>query len=79
MDGIVAGEVEPFGDDVVSDRPLTLIEAAEYLQVPLPTLRQLCKRRKISHARLNYRSFRFSRSDLDAYLAQRTIRANGTY
>jgi len=35
-------------DVVVPDRPLTLIEAAAELQVPLQTLRQLCKRKRVS-------------------------------
>jgi len=42
------------------DRPLTLEEAAEYLQLPSRTVRELCTRKKVAHARLNYRNFRFA-------------------
>jgi excisionase family DNA binding protein len=54
------------------DRPLTLEEAAEYLQLPPRTVRELCGRKKITHSKLHYRCLRFSRADLDAYLAKRT-------
>jgi excisionase family DNA binding protein len=53
------------------------MEAAEYLQLPVRTVRDLCRRRKISHARQNYRNYRFTRADLDVFLAKRTIRTNG--
>jgi excisionase family DNA binding protein len=58
-----------------SDLPLTLAEAAAYLKVPVRTLRELCKRKRVSHARLNYRTYRFRLDDLDAYLNRRTIPA----
>jgi len=55
------------------DRPLTLEEAADYLQLPPCTVRELCTRKKLTHARLNYRNFRFRRADLDTYLEKRTV------
>jgi len=54
---------------------MTLAEAAEYLQLPPRTVRELCTRKRLSHARLNYRNFRFRRDDLDAYLEKRTVLA----
>lgn len=57
------------------DRPLTLEEAAEYLQLPRRTVLDLCKGKKpkLTHARFDYRNIRFSRADLDAYIAKRTV------
>ena len=57
----------------ILDRPLTLEEAAEYLQLPSRTVRELCTRKKLAHARLNYRNFRFRRADLDAYVDKRIV------
>ena len=57
----------------LSERPLTIDEAAEYLQIPRRSLRELCEKKKISHSRLEYRNYRFRKSDLDAYLESRTV------
>jgi excisionase family DNA binding protein len=54
---------------------MTLSEAAAYLQLPPRTVRELCTRKKLSHARLDYRNFRFRRGDLDAYLDKRRVLA----
>ncbi len=58
---------------IISERQLTLEEAAEYLQIPRRSLRELCEKKKISHSRLDYRHWRFRKSDLDAYLENRTV------
>ena len=58
---------------LISDRPLTLEQAAEYLQIPRRSLRELCEKKKISHSRLDYRNWRFRKADLDAYLENRTV------
>ena len=58
------------------DRPLTLNEAAEYLQLPPRKLRELCTAKKINHARLDHRKWRFTRADLDLYIAKRTVVAS---
>jgi excisionase family DNA binding protein len=68
-----AAEPKPSPETAEVDRPLTLKEASEYLKLPPSTVRDLCKRKKLSHARINYRNWRFRRSDLDAYLAKRTM------
>jgi excisionase family DNA binding protein len=57
---------------ILANRPLTLKEAAEYLQLPPRTVRELYQRAKLSGAKLNYRAFRFRQGDLDTYLAKRT-------
>jgi excisionase family DNA binding protein len=64
-------------DVSLSDGPLTLAEAAAFLKIPIRSLRDLCKRKRVSHARLNYRTYRFRRSDLETYLNRRTIPAKG--
>jgi excisionase family DNA binding protein len=58
---------------IIPERPLTLEEAADYLQIPRRSLRELCEKKKISHARLDYRNWRFRKADLDAYLGNRTV------
>jgi excisionase family DNA binding protein len=60
-------------ESILSERPLTLEQAAGYLQIPRRSLRELCEKRKIAHARLDYRNWRFKKADLDAYLAKRTV------
>jgi len=51
---------------LISERPLTLEEAAEYLFISRYNLRILCRKKKISHSRLDYRNWRFRKADLDA-------------
>ena len=60
----------------ILDRPFTLIEAAEYLQLPPRAVRELCTAKKINHARLDHRNWRFTRADLDLYIAKRTVVAS---
>jgi excisionase family DNA binding protein len=57
------------------DRPLTINEAAEYLQLPRRAVRELCNKKKIRHTPLDFRNFRFSKADLDEFLAKRTMEA----
>lgn len=56
-----------------SDGLLDLTEAANYLKISNRTLRDLCKRRLVSYAKINYRNWRFRKSDLDMYLAKRKV------
>jgi excisionase family DNA binding protein len=58
------------------DRPLTLTEAAEYLQLPPRAVRELCTAKKINHALLDHRNWRFTREGLDLYIAKRTVVAS---
>jgi excisionase family DNA binding protein len=57
------------------DELLDLSAAAKYLKISNRVLRDLCKRRLVSYARINYRNWRFRKSDLDAYLAKRRVMA----
>ena len=61
---------------IISDRPLNLDEAAAYLQMPKRKLRELCWEKKIGHFRLDYRNYRFRKTDLDAYLEARNVVGN---
>jgi excisionase family DNA binding protein len=51
-----------------------LREAAEYLGFTLERLKNLCRDKRITHARIDYRTYRFKRIALDAYLTQFTKR-----
>lgn len=57
----------------IPERPLTLAEAADYLQIPLRSMRDLASRKKISHSRLDYRNWRFKKADLDGFLEKNRI------
>jgi excisionase family DNA binding protein len=63
----------------LSDVPLTLPEAAKYLQVSTRVLREWCNRNLIRYSRANYRRWYFRRSDLDAFLDRRTVNPKGVY
>jgi len=47
----------------------TLEEAAEYLRLTDRQLKDLCRDKNISHARFDYRTYRFRKSDLDEWFA----------
>lgn len=57
----------------LATRPFTLKEAAEYLQLPPRTVRELYKRGKLTGSKLHYRAYRFTLGDLDSYLAKRKV------
>jgi excisionase family DNA binding protein len=63
----------------IANRLLGIDEAAEYLGVTRRFLRELCLRKKIRHAKPNYRTWVFRREDLDAYLNRITQNAKGVY
>jgi excisionase family DNA binding protein len=52
---------------------LTLKEAAEYLQLPPRSVRELYKRGKLTGSKLHYGAYRFTLADLDAYVAKRKV------
>jgi excisionase family DNA binding protein len=58
---------------IILERPLTIEQAAQYLQIPRRTLRELCEKKKICHCRLDYRRWRFRKSDLDSFLETRNV------
>jgi len=45
-----------------------LAGAAQYLGMTTRKLKDLCRDKRIAHSRLDYRSYRFRRSDLEGYL-----------
>ena len=55
---------------------LTLEEAAKELKISITVMRQLCRERKIRAVRLD-KFYRIRVRDLNAYLDERTIEANG--
>jgi excisionase family DNA binding protein len=59
----------------LANRPFTLKEAAEYLQLPPRTVRELYNRGKLTGSKLHYRAYRFTLADLDAYVAKRKVLA----
>jgi excisionase family DNA binding protein len=46
---------------------MDVTEAAEYLRLSERQLRDLCRDEKITHARIDYRTYRFKKTDLDAW------------
>jgi excisionase family DNA binding protein len=61
------------------DGLLDLTEAANYLKISNRALRDICKRKGISYARIDYRNFRFRIADLEAFLDRITVRAKSVY
>ena len=57
------------------DALLTLEEAADFLRLTPQALQEACRRGEVTHARLDYRNYRFRFSDLDEYLMHRTFKA----
>ena len=55
---------------------LTLEEAAKELKISITVMRQLCRERKIRAVRLD-KSYRIRVRDLNAYLDEHTIEAEG--
>lgn len=55
-----------------SDPLLTADEAARLLRVPRSTLYELVRSRGLPHIRIGERGLRFTRSDLDGWIAENT-------
>jgi len=71
------GGVEPSSS--INDGLLDLSEAANYLRISNRARRDLCKRRAVAYAKINYRTWRFRRADLDRYLNRSTVQAKEVY
>jgi excisionase family DNA binding protein len=56
-----------------------LLGAAQYLDVPTLELKTLCKAGRITYARINRTTWRFTRRDLDSYIARNTFRARTVF
>jgi excisionase family DNA binding protein len=61
------------------DPLIDLTGAANYLKISNRALRDLCRRRVITHVRLDRLNWRFRRSALDAYLNRLTFKAKSVY
>jgi excisionase family DNA binding protein len=49
---------------------LDLRGGAQYLGMTTRKLKDLCRDKRITHSRLDYRTYRFTRADLDAWLTE---------
>jgi excisionase family DNA binding protein len=54
-------------------------EAAAYLRLTARQLRDLCRDQNISHARIDYRTYRFKRADLDEWFEAYKLRRKSAY
>jgi len=57
-------------ESLARDARLNLQEAAEYLGFTPRKLKDLCREKRITHSRPDYRTYRFKRADLDEWLEQ---------
>ncbi len=55
-----------------SDRIMNTMEAAGFLRLSIPALYMACERGQVPHIRFG-RRLRFRKSDLDRFLAERTV------
>jgi|ERR1700688_1889338 excisionase family DNA binding protein len=58
---------------------INLEEAMEYLRLTERQLRDLCRDRNITHVRVDYRTYRFKKSDLDEWFCAYTIKRKSIY
>jgi excisionase family DNA binding protein len=65
----------PLEDPPTKDASLNLVEASEYTGLTTRRLKDLCRERRITHSRPDYRTYVFKRADLDAWLDQYQIHA----
>jgi excisionase family DNA binding protein len=76
-------EQEPAPDPVpksASDFPyMDFNEACAYLRLTQRQLRELCRDQNITHARIDYRTYRFKKSDLDAWFEAYKMRRKSVY
>ena len=49
---------------------LDLRGAAQYLEMTTRKLKDLCRDKRITHSRLDYRTYRFTRAEVDAWLTE---------
>jgi excisionase family DNA binding protein len=70
---------QPMSVASVPEGGYDLSRAAQYLNMGVPKLRKLCREHKISHARPDYRTYIFTRSDLDEFLSRFRIQRKSAY
>jgi excisionase family DNA binding protein len=54
-------------------------EAAAYLRLTPRQLRDLCREQNISHARIDYRTYRFRKSDLEEWFQAYRVKRKSIY
>lgn len=54
-------------------------EATKYLRLTERQLRDLCRDQNITHARIDYRTYRFKKPDLDEWFDAYTIKRKSVY
>ena len=69
----------PFEEKMATSEYLTMEEAAEYLRLTERQLRELIKAGRISYAKIDYRNYRFKRSDLDEWFGAYKVHRKGVY
>jgi excisionase family DNA binding protein len=58
---------------------LDLAEACAYLRLTERQLKDLCRDQRITHARIDYRTFRFKRADLDSWFEAYKMHRKSVY
>ena len=54
-------------------------EACAYLRLTERQLRDLCRDQRITHSRIDYRTYRFKKSDLDEWFEAYKLRRKSVY
>jgi excisionase family DNA binding protein len=70
-----ASETQPVPESPYMD----FDEACAYLRLTERQLRDLCRDQRITHARIDYRTFRFKRSDLDTWFEAYKLQRKSVY
>jgi excisionase family DNA binding protein len=73
--GKVRIEIRPYV--IVEKEPdlLGLAAAAEYLGMTTRKLKDVCRDKRITHDRIDYRTYRFTRENLDKFLSEYRMHA----
>jgi excisionase family DNA binding protein len=67
----------PRSNTTTQPQLLTLEEAANRLSISQTKLRRLCRERKITHQRVDYRNYRFRQRDLEEFEMAKTFKRKG--
>lgn len=63
----------------MNEEAFDLKGGAEYLGIPPVQLRRLAKRGRITYSRIDRLHWRFTKRDLDAYIAKNAFRATSVF
>ena len=75
QDALVSKHQKPIPDSPYMD----FNEACAYLRLTQRQLRDLCRDQNITHARIDYRTYRFKKSDLDEWFEAYKMRRKSVY